>query len=148
MIPATLPLKWSLVGRLIDAGAAGGLALSMFTTAVQLRVASGTVSETLGPFAAVWAVGLLAASLLACIGSLLRKAGHSLRAQVALGAEYVGWLAVSVCALVFMGAVVIQFGSSALITIGFVGALGLLTFGRWWALNAAMVAARKVDRES
>lgn len=135
--------------RLIDAGAAGGLALATFTTALQLRVATGTVSGTLGPvFTPAWAVGLFAASALACLGSLFRKAGHSLRAQIALGAEYVGWLAVSVCALVFMGAVIIQFGGSALVTIGFVGALGLLTFGRWWTINVAMITAKRGDDES
>jgi len=134
--------------RLIDAGAAGGLAMATFTTALQLRAATGTLSGTLGPvLTPAWAVGLFAASMLACLGSLFRKAGHSMRAQIALGAEYAGWLAVSVCALVFMGAVIIQFGWSALVTIGFVGALGLLTFGRWWTINAAIMAARKRDHD-
>lgn len=133
--------------RLIDAGAAGSIGVAIFTTAVQLRDAPGTVAGTLGHLALTWAVGLLIASVLACVGSLLRKRGHTARAQFALGAEYVGWLAIAVCSFVFMGAVIIQFGGSALVTIGFVAALGLLTFGRWWTLNLAMITAKSRDAD-
>jgi len=133
-----------MINRLSDAGAAAAIGVAIFSTTLQLREAPDSVTGTLGFLTYAWAWMLFAAAVLAFFGSATRSKKYlTLHAQISLGAEYIGWLMISVCALVYFGAVLIRFNLSALITLGFMAALGLLTFGRWWAINTALIAARR-----
>jgi hypothetical protein len=133
-----------MINRIADSGAAAAIGVAIFTTTVQLREPPGSVIDTLGYLTMTWAWMLFVAAVLAFYGAVTRsKKFYSMRAQISLGAEYIGWLMITVCALVYLGAVLIRFNLSALITLGFMAALGLLTFGRWWAIHTALMAARK-----
>ena len=133
-----------MINRIVDAGAAAAIGVAIFTTTLQFRDAPDSLTGTLGFMTQAWAWMLLVAAVLAMYGSITRsKRFTSLKSQVSLGAEYIGWLMITVCSLTYFGAVLIRFNLSALITLGFIGALGLLTFGRWWAINTALIAARK-----
>lgn len=137
-----------MISRLIDAGAAGALGLAIFSTAVNWRDTPRSVSNSLGyPYGNLWAILFLAASISACVGALLRVQGKTPRAQFALGAEYIGWLTISLCCVIYAGAVLIQFGVAAAISLGVTFALALFTLGRWWILHQAIMIARRQQGE-
>lgn len=130
-----------MIVKFIDAAAAAGCGTAVLLIALRVKDMPSTIEQALTPtFGIVWALLLLAGSLSAMVGSLARP--H----VKALALEYLGWLAMSFSVFIYGFATAIRFGLVVgLTTFGFTMALGLLTFGRWWGIHAALWKASRQE---
>lgn len=142
-----------MIIRAVDAIAGFSLGAGVFLISTGLKQMPGSITGALGWVAIAWAVLIFLGSVAAAIGSLTRPHTYpgseiTKRNTVSLGLEWVGWLLIWGCALIYAGTTAMRFGLlDGAIAVGFAIALGALAFGKWWPIQSAITKARRNQRE-